>query len=47
MNGTLVQGSGELKAPVKRGENTIVVQLNDVKPDDVTLRSNDVTFLME
>ena len=47
VNGAVVRGAGPLKAPVKRGENTIVIQLNDVKPDDVALRSSDVTFMME
>ncbi len=49
VNGTLVRpaADGVVRAPVKRGANAFVVQLDDVAPADVTLRSADVTFLME
>ena len=48
VNGTPVPAaSGRFTVPVKRGVNTLVVQLNDVTPADITLRSGDVTFVME
>jgi putative heme-binding domain-containing protein len=49
VNGVLVNAkSGEpVRARVKRGVNTVVLQLNDVAPSDVSLRSADVTFVME
>lgn len=51
VNGTLAPATttrdGTFSAPVKRGANTLVVQLDDVKPKDMTLRSGEVTFLVE
>ena len=49
VNGTIARpgADGVVRAPVKRGVNAFVLQLNDVTPGDVTLRSADVTFLME
>ncbi|MES2694797.1 MAG: PVC-type heme-binding CxxCH protein [Verrucomicrobiota bacterium] len=47
VNGTLVKPAAKFSAKVKRGTNTIVVQLNDVTPADMALRSGDVTFAVE
>ncbi len=44
---TASAGAAEFTVPLKRGINAIVVQLNDVMPTDIALRSGDVTFLVE
>jgi putative heme-binding domain-containing protein len=46
VNGTLVRPGAEFNATVKPGVNTVVVQLDDVKPGDVKLTSGDVAFLL-
>jgi putative heme-binding domain-containing protein len=46
VNGTLVKPAPQFTVPVKPGVNTIVLQLDDVKPADVKLSSDDVAFLV-
>jgi putative heme-binding domain-containing protein len=44
VNGELVKPAPQFTVPVKPGANTVVLQLDDVKPADVKLSSGDVTF---
>ena len=44
VNGKVIRPAAEFSAQVKPGVNAIVLQLEDVKPRDVTLKSNDVVF---
>ena len=44
LNGQLVKTGAQFSVQAKAGGNTLVLQLNDVKPDTVTLRSGDVNF---
>ncbi len=44
VNGQLVKTAAQFSVPAKPGGNTLVLQLNDVKPDTVTVRSGDVAF---
>ncbi|HEY1110474.1 MAG TPA: HEAT repeat domain-containing protein, partial [Opitutaceae bacterium] len=47
VNGTLVKAGAQFTAPVKKGANTLVLKLDDVAPQDVAVRSGDVTFSIE
>ncbi len=46
LNGQLVKTAAQFSAQTKPGVNTLVLQLNDVKPDSVTLRSGEVAFAL-
>jgi putative heme-binding domain-containing protein len=46
VNGTLVKPAAQFSTAVKPGLNSIVVQLDDVKPADVKLSSAEVTFVL-
>ncbi len=46
VNGALVKAGAAFTAQAKPGMNTIVLQLDDVKPDSITLRSGDVAFAL-
>jgi hypothetical protein len=46
INGKVVTPASELTVQVRPGVNTIVLQLDDVKPADVTVRSADVAFVL-
>ncbi len=45
LNGVLLKPGTEITATAKAGVNTLVLQLNDVRPDNLTVRAGDVTFL--
>ncbi len=45
LNGAVVQPGAEFRASVKPGRNTLVLQLDENRREDVTLRSGDVTFV--
>lgn len=47
VNGTLVKVGATFTAPVIKGTNVVVLKLDDVTPQDVALRSGDVTFAVE
>ena len=48
VNGAVVPvAAGGFSAPLRRGTNTIVLQLNDTQPTNVELRSGEVTFLAD
>ncbi len=47
VNGALVKAGAEFTAHAKPGVNTVVLQLNDVRPDSIKLSSGAVTFLTQ
>ncbi len=47
VNGTLVKLGATFTVPARRGVNTLVLQLNDVRPDTLKLTSGEVSFLTQ
>lgn len=47
VNGALVKAGAQLTVSAKPGVNTVVLQLNDVRPDAIQLGSSEVTFLTQ